>query len=71
MLFDVIKIFVFLTPEEIVDGAGISAVFGDSSELFLEEIVDGVGINSSELFQANCLPEHLGFCCQHYWVIPV
>ena len=44
------EMFVFLTLEEIVDGAVSTAVFGNSSELFLEEIVDGVGNNPSELF---------------------
>ena len=55
------EMFVFLTLEEIVDGAVSTALFGNSSKLFLEEIVGGVGSNPSELFLADCLLENLGF----------
>ena len=55
------EMFVFLTLEEIVDGAVSTALFDNSSKLFLEETVDGVGSNPIELFLADCLLEHLGF----------
>ena len=56
------EMFVFLTLEDIVEEAVSTALFGNSSDLFLEEIVDGVGSDSSKLFLADCLLERLNFC---------